>query len=123
MNSHISFNNDWGRVIHTLSYNPPLEKYDFIVLSNQIIEQIYSPIDSMIKSFVLVISVFLMIYLIYVLFCKVTNEIVATVLGFIPIVLVSSGELLIMSINVLLIIILVVLFNRKSSRNNKKGEC
>ena len=90
---NLSFERSWGRVIHTLSYEPPVQEYEFIATSNPVIEETYRSGEAMLKSFLLVILVSLMISLLFVLVRTLSNEIVATVVGVIPVLLVYSGNL------------------------------
>ena len=90
---NLSFERSWGRVIHTLSYDPPVQEYEFIATSNPVIEETYRSGEAMLKSFLLVILVSLMISLLFVLVRTLSNEIVATVVAVIPVLLVYSGNL------------------------------
>ena len=91
--TNLSFERSWGRVIHTLSYDPPVQEYEFIATSNPVIEETYRSGEAMLKSFLLVILVSLMISLLFVLVRTLSNEIVATVVAVIPVLLVYSGNL------------------------------
>lgn len=90
---NLSFERSWGRVIHTLSYDPPAQEYEFIATSNPVIEETYRSGEAMLKSFLLVILVSLMISLLFVLIRMLSNEIAATVVAVIPVLLVYSGNL------------------------------
>lgn len=93
MFSRLDFGSTWGRVVHTLSYEPPLTKYEFIVISNPIIEEVFSPSEALFKSFLMVSLVLVMISLIYAVLNKIINEVAATVITLIPVLLLCSGEL------------------------------
>lgn len=90
---NITFNNSWGNIIHTLSYDLPVDRYEFIATASPIIERSYSPWEAMLKSFILFALVLIMLTLFYEVTKTLTNEIVAILAVFIPLQLLSSGEL------------------------------
>lgn len=90
---NISFNNSWGNIIHTLSYNMPAQTYEFIATSNPNIERSFGPLEALIKSFLLVILVFVMLSLLYETINVLTNNIVAIIVTLLPLQLISAEEL------------------------------
>lgn len=90
---NITFGNSWGRIIHTLSYRLPELDYEMIVSANSVIEQSYVPIEATVKSFILVVLVLVMISLLYLVLEIMANHYVAVLIVFVPIQLLSAGEL------------------------------
>ena len=90
---NISFANSWGKVVHTLSYAPPLQEYEFIVIANHIIEEEYSPIEAAVKSMILLFLSLVFIYLFFMMLRVIANEILATTSITISILMISAGEL------------------------------
>ena len=90
---NITFNNSWGNIIHTLSYDLPVDRYEFIATSSPIIERSYGPWEAMIKSLILFSLALILLTLFYDVTKKLINEIAAVIAVFIPILLLSSGDL------------------------------
>lgn len=90
---NITFNNSWGSIIHTLSYDLPVDRYEFVVTASPIIERSYSPLGAMIKSLILFSLAIILLTLFYDVTKKLINEIAAIIAVFIPILLLSSGDL------------------------------
>lgn len=90
---NITFNNSWGNIIHTLSYDLPVDRYEFIATASPIIERSYEPWEAMLKSLVLFILVLILLSLFYEVMRSLTNEFVAILVAFIPLQLLSSEEL------------------------------
>lgn len=64
-----------------------------IVSANSVIEQSYVPIEATVKSFILVVLVLVMISLLYLVLEIMANHYVAVLIVFVPIQLLSAGEL------------------------------
>lgn len=90
---NITFNNSWGNIIHTLSYDLPVDRYEFIATASPIIERSYSPWGAMLKSIILFSLASILLTLFYDVTKKLINEIAAVIAVFIPILLLSSGDL------------------------------
>ena len=90
---NITFNNSWGNIIHTLSYDLPVDRYEFIATASPIIERAYGPWEAMLKSLVLFVLVLILLSSFYEVTKTLTNEIVAILAVFVPLQLLSSGEL------------------------------
>jgi len=90
---NITFNNSWGNIIHTLSYDLPVDRYEFIATSSPIIERSYSPWGAMIKSLILFSLALILLTLFYDVTKKLINEIAAVIAVFIPLQLLLSGKL------------------------------
>ena len=90
---NITFNNSWGSIIHTLSYDLPVDRYEFIATASPIIERSYSPWGAMLKSIILFSLASILLTLFYDVTKKLINEIAAVIAVFIPLQLLLSGEL------------------------------
>ena len=90
---NITFNNSWGNIIHTLSYDLPVDRYEFIATASPIIERSYSPWGAMLKSIILFSLASILLTLFYDVTKKLINEIAAVIAVFIPLQLLLSGEL------------------------------
>ena len=76
-----------------MSYDLPVDRYEFIATSSPIIERSYGPWEAMIKSLILFSLALILLTLFYDVTKKLINEIAAVIAVFIPLQLLLSGEL------------------------------